>query len=156
MHRAIWAAKRAHWKTWAWTRGVLRKLNVTPARFDALYALREHGAMMQSKLQRVLGVVRSTVSELLRDLERLGFVVRGARVRGGRDVRLTQAGRDLVARAWLTQSDVDDEIFAVFGGPDLVGAYVRLLLLERFCRHLRRAAGDTGHARVYAWLPYED
>ena len=156
MHRAVWAVKRAHWKTWAWTRQVLRKLNVTPARFDALYALHEHGVMMQSKLQRLLGVVRSTISELLRDLERLGLVQRGTRFRNGRDVRLTNAGRDLIAQAWLTQSDVDDEIFDAFGGPELVGAYVRLLLLERFCRHLRRAAGDMARTRVYAWLPYED
>jgi DNA-binding MarR family transcriptional regulator len=134
----------------------LRKLNVTPARFDALYALRERGVMMQSKLQRVLGVVRSTVSELLRDLERLGLVVRGARCRNGRDVRLTKAGHDLIARAWLTQSDVDDAIFDAFGGPELSGAYVRLLLLERFCRHLRRAAADSANTRVYGWLPYVD
>jgi DNA-binding MarR family transcriptional regulator len=156
MHRAIWAVKRAHWKTWAWTRRVLRKLDVTPARFDALYAIHEHGVIMQSKLQRLLGVVRSTISELLRDLERLGLVVRGARCRSGRDVRLTEAGHDVIASAWLAQSDVDDEIFDVFGGPESSRSYVRLLLLERFCRHLRRAAGDMGRARVYAWLPYED
>lgn len=156
MHRAIWAVKRAHWKSWAWTRKVLRKLNVTPARFDALYAIHERGVMMQSTLQRVLGVVRSTVSELLRDLERLGLVVRGARFRNGRDVRLTEAGQELIATAWFTQWHVDDEIFDRFGGSERSGAYVRVLLLERFCRHLRRAAGDTGRARVYAWLPYDD
>ncbi len=156
MHRAIWAVKRAHWKSWAWTRRVLRKLNVTPARFDVLYALHERGVMMQSKLQRLLGVVRSTISELLRDMDRLGLVVRGARLRNGREVQLSEAGRQLIAASWLTQSKVDDDIFGAFGGLMVSGSWVRLLLLERFCRHLRRAAGHAGRARVYAWFPYDD
>lgn len=156
MHRAIWAVKRAHWKSWAWMRRVLRKLNVTPARFDALFAIHERGVIMQSQLQRVLGVVKSTISELLRDLERVGLVVRGARFRSGRDVRLTNAAKELVECAWLAQAKVDDAIFEVFGGLESTRAHVRVLLLERFCRHVQRAAGHLGPCRVFGWVPYDE
>jgi DNA-binding MarR family transcriptional regulator len=156
MHRTIWAVKRAHFKTWAWTRGVLRKFNVTPAQFDALFVLSERGVMMQSKLQKALGVVRSTVSELLRDLERAQLVARGTRFRSGRDVKLTAAGKKVVDRAWASQGDVEDEVTKAFGSLWSAKTFLKQVLVERFCRHLWRAAKAPGFARVYRWLPYDD
>jgi DNA-binding MarR family transcriptional regulator len=155
MHRTIWAVKRAHFKTWAWNWKLLRALKVTPAQFDALYVLAERGVMMQSKLQQALGVARSTISELLKELARRGVVVRGSRFRDGKDVRLTAAGKSVVDRAWRLQMDVEDRVIEAFGdwrSP----TFVKQVFLERLCRYLWRAAGVVGFGRVYRWLPYED
>jgi DNA-binding MarR family transcriptional regulator len=135
---------------------MLKKARVTPARFDALYVLFERGAMRQSTLQRALGVVRSTASELLRDLERLRLVTRGARCRTGRDVQITREGRDVVDRAFAAQMAVDDAITHAFGRCWLRATLAKIVLLERFCRNLRRASDDVGYARVYDWLAYDD
>ena len=155
MHRTIWAVKRAHFKTWAWNWRLLRPLKVTPAQFDALYVLAEHGVMMQSKLQYALGVARSTISELLKELARLGLVARGERFREGKDVRLTAVGRDVVDRAWSLLTKVEERVIEAFGDWR-ERTFVKQLYLERLCRHLWRAAGVVGFGRVYRWLPYED
>ncbi len=112
--------------------------------------------MMQSALQALLGVVRSTVSELLRDLEKRGLVVRGPRRRDGRDVKLTPAGESVVERAYFTRMEIDDAITDAFGDPWSTRTYARLLVFERFCRHLRRACGDESFGRVYGWLTDDD
>jgi DNA-binding MarR family transcriptional regulator len=145
MHRTIWAVKRAHFKTWAWNWRLLRQVKVTPAQFDALYVLAERGVMMQSKLQYALGVARSTISELLKELARVGLVARGVRFRDGKDVRLTAA----------LQTEVEDKVIDAFGDWR-ARTFVKQVFLERLCRHLWRAAGVIGFGRVYRWLPYED
>lgn len=157
MHRTIWAVKRAHFKTWAWNWRLLRtlKVKVTPAQFDALYVLAERGVMMQSKLQQALGVARSTISELLKDLARAQLVARGTRFREGRDVRLTAAGKGVVDSAWTLQTDVEEKIIDAFGDWR-ARTFVKQVFVERLCRHLWRAAGVIGFGRVYRWLPYED
>lgn len=155
MHRTIWAVKRAHFKTWAWNWKLLRALKVTPAQFDALYVLAERGVMMQSKLQQALGVARSTISELLKELARVQLVARGTRFREGRDVRLTAAGKSVVDRGWDLQMEVDDRVIDAFGDWR-ASTFVKQVFVERLCRHLWRAAGAMGFGRVYRWLPYED
>jgi DNA-binding MarR family transcriptional regulator len=155
MHRTIWAVKRAHFKTWAWNWKLLRRLKVTPAQFDALYVLSERGVMMQKKLQETLGVARSTVSELLKELARVRLVVRGARDRDGRDVRLTDVGRDIVDKAWEILTEVEERVIEAFGGWNR-RPFVKQVIVERLCRHLWRAAGVIGFGRVYRWLPYDD
>jgi len=154
MHRTIWAVKRAHFKTWAWNWKLLRKLKVTPAQFDALYLLSERGVMMQSKVQAALGVARSTVSELLKEMARVGLVVRGVRFREGRDVRLTEAGKKIVEDAGWLLTEVEDSVLNAFRWSD--GAMMTLVMMERWCRYLWRAAGAMGFGRVYWWMPYED
>ena len=154
MHRTIWAVKRAHFKTWAWNWKLLRKLKVTPAQFDALYLLSERGVMMQSKVQAALGVARSTVSELLKEMARVGLVVRGVRFREGRDVRLTEAGKKIVDDAGWLLTEVEDSVMNAFRWSD--GAMMTLVMMERWCRYLWRAAGAMGFGRVYWWMPYED
>ena len=158
MHRATWAVKRAHYKSWAFERRVLkrRKVAITPARFDALHVLSERGKMAQGTLQRVLGVVRSTVSELLKDLEMRGLVQRGARTRSGRSVQISAAGKAIIgaAPAYWAQFDVGEALIEVFGCSNAgdIGIY----LLERACRRVRRASGNISFERIYGWLPYHE
>ena len=153
MHRATWAVKRAHYKSWAFERKVLKKhkVAITPARFDALYVLLERGRMMQATLQRVLGVVKSTVSELLKDLEKRGLVHRGARTRSGRVVQISDAGKSTIgtANAYWAQFDIQADLIDAFQDSGF-----GICVLERACRRVRKAAGHISFERIYKWVPY--
>jgi DNA-binding MarR family transcriptional regulator len=152
MHRSIWAVKRAHWRCWTVGRRMLREARVTPARFDLLQCLWSRGGtMMQRALQEALCVVRSTVSEALAKLEKLGLVVRGRRGRLGRSVTLTDAGQRAVDEGFNAQMVADDVIERA-----LVARSGKIRALERLCRRLRGAFGDPTPALLYDWLRYED
>ena len=156
MHRTTWAAKRAHYKSWAFQWRLLkrRRVAITPARFDALHVLAERGRMAQGTLRRLLGVVKSTLSELLRDLELRGLVERGARTRSGRSVEISRAGKGVVddAEAYWSQSDFEEALFERLGYSNK--AQISAYLFERICRRIRLASEDVGFGRIYGWLPY--
>jgi DNA-binding MarR family transcriptional regulator len=67
--------------------------------------------MLQRTLQRTLGVVKSSTSELLAKLESLGLIER-SRVRHhvGRRVTLTAIGRRAYTAAWELQADLEIEL----------------------------------------------
>ena len=96
MDRLFFVVKRAHHATLKFARPILADFGLTPARFDLLYALTERGIdNTQIAIRRALGVARSTISEMLSALERIGLV---ERTRDGNDRRtwritLTPAGR---------------------------------------------------------------
>jgi DNA-binding MarR family transcriptional regulator len=160
MHRAIWAVKRAHWWTWMKARKLLRQSarrpTLTPARFDVLFVLSERGRMMQRSLRRVLGVMGSTMSEMLGDLEKRGFVARGKRSRAGRSVELTKAGDDALSNAFYAYMELDDAIGSAFGGAWFGDSCARLLIWERVCRRVRHACGDTQFKRAFGWIQEPD
>ncbi len=84
---------------------------LTPARFDIIQLLYRRGAMLQRTLQRMLGVVKSSASELLAKLESLGFIERSrARRHVGRRVTLTAAGRTAYNDAWDLQTTLEIEL----------------------------------------------
>jgi DNA-binding MarR family transcriptional regulator len=115
MHSINFQIKRAHLRILAFGRAALEKLGtrseMTPARFDLLYAIRQRNislqaagkaaasdhrgaGLKQNELTRVLGLSRQTVSKMLLRLEEMGWVAR-ARANGDRrtrDVRLTALG----------------------------------------------------------------
>jgi DNA-binding MarR family transcriptional regulator len=102
MHVVFFGLKRAHHGTLRITRAPLAELGLTAARFDLLYAVRQsRRGMVQSKLRRVLGVCRATVSKMLASLEKLGLVRRSIwpRDRRKRLVELTAPGRKSIVRA---------------------------------------------------------
>lgn len=158
MHRAIWAVKKAHWRSWAATWRMLRKSGVTPARFDVIRCLENAGGRMaQAALRVALAVVKSTMSETLAKMEKLGFVERTARTRQGRWVALTNKGRDVSNRTFLAECDVDDTIASGFGAfwrPQKHALWV--LALERLCKSVRRAFGEVRPPRLYGWLEADD
>ena len=103
MHSVFWSAKRAYLATTRYFGDVLRRFELTPARYDLLLYIREKDGRLQtqSELRAAFGVSRATMSEALRGLARLGLVTR---MRAGSDgrtfyIELTAAGRAAVQTA---------------------------------------------------------
>lgn len=154
MHRAIWAVKRAHWKTWAVGLRMLRKVGITPARLDVIHCLSLNGgAMSQKALQLALGVVRSTMSEALAKLEKLGMVRRGPRTRRGRRVTLTEKAARLEGPVYSERMLADCQLDETLG--DELTSWGRTIVLERLCRRVRLAFGDPSRGALFGWLSYE-
>jgi len=78
MHFLAFRFKRAHLRTLALTRPKAAEFELTPARFDLLYAVSKYAFTLcpQAEIRRILGVARATVSRMLKSLEDLGFIVR--------------------------------------------------------------------------------
>ncbi len=97
-------------------RGLLRKLGLTPARFDLMTALGKRG-MRQSDLWRRLNVVRSVISEMLAELLALAWVKR-VRAADGRTwlVEMTRRGREVLERAYATCVDNGDATVLMHSG----------------------------------------
>ena len=77
MQSLLFGLKRGYQSALRLSRWVLEDFGLTPARYDLLHALRARKyGMGQTHLVKVLGVARSTVSEMLGSLEELGFVRR--------------------------------------------------------------------------------
>ncbi len=159
MQRTIWAVKRAHWRSWAGSLRLLREKGifaehmrkVTPARYDVLHLLFRRGAMAQKVLREALGVVKSTLSELLAMMERLGLVERSERTRAGRTVTLTNEGRDVYGYAWLIELEIDRVVTGAFNGSDR-----RQLYVEKACLIVRKAFDDFGPRMLYPFLVVDD
>ncbi len=98
--------KRAFHSSLRIARRDFKELGLTPARMDVLYALDSLGGanrrLWQSQLRRILGyTARSTLTQMLRALEALGWTRRKRSERDARqlEVELTRAGRAQLARA---------------------------------------------------------
>ena len=80
MHQLAFALKRAYYANLAVARATVirdeRRPGLTPARYDLLQYLQRFGSRLQSDLRRVLGVAKSTLSRMLRALEKHGWIVR--------------------------------------------------------------------------------
>ena len=105
MDAMFFSLKRAHHASLRFGHEATKEFGLTPARFDLLFALKQHRdesplAMTQHELRGILGVSAPTVSRMLRSLERLALVWRGPRApRRSRAVGLTFRGRMLIRRA---------------------------------------------------------
>jgi DNA-binding MarR family transcriptional regulator len=112
--------------------------------------------MAQGALQTALGVVKSTMSEALAKMEKLGLVARTRRTRAGRDVILTDRGRTTLEESYRARMEVDDIVSVGFGAywePDKERLWV--LALERLCKSVRRMFGERRARRLYDWLSYD-
>jgi DNA-binding MarR family transcriptional regulator len=166
MHAICFGLKRAHHSTVRISRPMLAKMGLTAARFDLLYTLmRRRDGMLQSKLQRKLGVVRATVSRMLGSLEKLGLVERRRDTIDhrrklvlltphGRE-RITAAHKDLTRSGWA-QLAIDSALGADgrrdpwYRGP----CVAEMATLEDLLGALRRGFYDTGSLE-YPWDPPE-
>jgi len=102
MDGVLFEMKKAHLAGARFARTLLKPFGkkLTPARFNLMYAL--HGKpMRQSDLWKLLGVVRSVVSEMLDSLHKLGWV-KAIRAADGRTrlISLTRFGRMLIDVAY--------------------------------------------------------
>ena len=164
MHTVFFGLKRAHHATLGLTRNILKRLGLTAARFDMLFALKPcRLGMLQSRLRRLLGVSRTTVSRMLASLEQLGLLTRKASWsdRRTRDVNLTPRGRATITHAHrvLTRSGwaqlaVDsalgtDGAFRWYREGDCIQATA---LMDGLLGQIRRVFGDRAKL-VYPWEP---
>jgi DNA-binding MarR family transcriptional regulator len=101
MDAFFFSMKRAHLGVERLGRGFLKEFELTPARFDLVNTIadcedEDDEPMTQAELWKRLGVVRSAVCEMVKELVRVGVIVR-ERVPGERTwfVKLTELGRRL-------------------------------------------------------------
>ncbi len=152
MDPVFFTIKRAYYATLRLTRRALAAMGLTAARFDLLDALYKVGTRtvtLQSQLRRALGVARSTISVMMRSLERIGLVTRR---RDGRDVvvALTPEGRRRIRRAYYGLVLVGHVGFALDGAlapgerrwPDARRCASARRHLEALCMRIRLGFGD--------------
>jgi DNA-binding MarR family transcriptional regulator len=105
VHPLFFGLKRAHQATLRVSRDLLVASDLTPARFDMMFAIAEEArGILQSALCKALGVTRATVSRMLRSLEQLGFVRRERVPRDKRQWRVLLTARGLDAFVLAEQS----------------------------------------------------
>jgi DNA-binding MarR family transcriptional regulator len=164
MHTVFFGLKRAHHATLGLTRHTLNRMGLTAARFDMLFALKDSRlGMLQSRLRRLLGVSRTTVSRMLASLEQLGFLTRKRSWsdRRTRDVLLTPRGRATIVfahrrltRSGWAQLAVDtalgtDGAYRWYREGDCIQATA---LMDGLLRQIRRAFCDRA-TLAYPWEP---
>jgi DNA-binding MarR family transcriptional regulator len=164
MHNVFFGFKRAHHATLGLTRNILKRMGLTAARFDMLYALKDSRlGMLQSRLRRLLGVSRTTVSRMLASLEQLGLLTRRLSWsdRRTREVLLTPRGRASIvfAHRRLTRSGWAQ--LALDSALGTYGAYrwyregdstKATALIDGLLGQIRRVFGDRA-TLVYPWEP---
>jgi DNA-binding MarR family transcriptional regulator len=95
-------------------------LNLTPAQFSTLAAIRENPGRRQSDIAAALGVQRPNFVALMDGLEQRGLA---ERLRSGADrransLKLTHAGLALLDRALAAQAEQEAAIRALIGEPE--------------------------------------
>jgi DNA-binding MarR family transcriptional regulator len=126
------------------------RTRLTPGRYEILSILDERGAMAQRALQRLLGVARSTLSEALKAIERLGFISRGKRTRSGRTVAISLCGHDaLDLDVYRTLEQIDMSMGRAFDDDEVYA-------LERACLALRAAFADFAPRLLYDWTDWDN
>ncbi|HEX4448556.1 MAG TPA: MarR family transcriptional regulator [Polyangiaceae bacterium] len=164
MHTVFFGLKRAHHATLGLTRNALKSMRLTAARFDLLFALKDSRlGMLQSRLRRLLGVSRTTVSRMLASLEQLGLLTRKRSWsdRRTRDVNLTPRGRATITRAHRRFTRSGWAQLAVDSALGTDGAYrwyregdsiQATALVDGLLGQVRRVFGDRA-TLVYPWEP---
>jgi len=102
MHAIPFRLKRAYQASLKMLRPIAARHDLTPARFDLLYALRAMRpyAQDQTALSNRLGVTRATIGKMVRALEKAGFLERhpSTRDRRYRRLEITRYGRRCFAK----------------------------------------------------------
>jgi DNA-binding MarR family transcriptional regulator len=173
MNAVFFGLKRAHHSVLGLGRGTLKKVGLTAARFDLLFALTENGRRRlgwkrQSAVRRILGVTRPTVSRMVRSLELLGIVKR-RRCRYDRrqlQIAFTPRGwfrfrftyRHLTRSGWA-QLAVDSALGASSSGGenlwyDMDHCLSEMATFEEYLGKIRYAFRDFGKLE-YLWHPFD-
>ena len=146
--------KRAHHATLKFSRRVLSAFELTPARFDVLYAVGTNRWIFQHDLRVALGVARATISEMLKVLEKIGLITRW---RWGRRrvVWLSSKGREVMQRALdgcVNNGFVPLCVEQLLTKNDLSRSeFVARRDLHFTCALLRRAFGDSATEELHPW-----
>jgi DNA-binding MarR family transcriptional regulator len=113
-------------------------LDLTPAQFSTLLAIRENPGRRQSEIAAALGVQRPNFVAMMDNLERRGLA---ARVRSGEDRRanaleLTRDGAALLDRGLAAQADQEAAIRAIVGETERRKLIAVLGKLSQLANHL--------------------
>jgi DNA-binding MarR family transcriptional regulator len=147
MHAMFFGIKMVHLRTLGVMKTLLRRRNLTPARFDMMRVVELHGAhgIAQRNLQHLLGVSAPTISRMLKSLELLGFVVRKRFAYDARSliVEITEVGLERVraARDALVESGIGDRMAARGLAFDPQVARPKVDMLRRFLSCIRTIYG---------------
>jgi hypothetical protein len=144
----------------------LKRVGLTPARFDLLYALNQYrNGVTQSGLRKLLGVGRTTVSRMLASLEQLRLVTRSIDTvdKRKRLVKLTTLGRwkvNFTYRAFARSGWADLAVDSALGSKGQFRWYdwgeclEATSLMDGLLGAIRKAFGDRARL-VYDWWPDE-
>ncbi|HEX3771308.1 MAG TPA: MarR family transcriptional regulator [Polyangiaceae bacterium] len=165
MDRTFFALKRAYHSTLRISRRDFKEIELTPARMDILHVLYNRGRTItppiwQSTLRRIIGyTARSTMSQIMKALEKLGLVRRKRCPQNERqlEVELTDDGwarlgrayvrfatgwvhvAPTVASGWRAPNKEEDEAWRAF--------VERMGRLNKLLYNIRFALRDTGCVR---------
>jgi len=148
MHTLFFSIKRVHLRVLHITRGLLRGINLTPARFDMMRIVELHAdfGVTQGRIIDLLGVSAATVSRMLTSLEDLGFVTRKRTTRDARCVlvAITELGLATVRTAIrkLIDKGVHERLALRGLALEARRAQPQLDVLQRFLRRLRKNYDD--------------
>jgi DNA-binding MarR family transcriptional regulator len=148
MHAVPFLLKRAYQASLKMLRPIAARHDLTPARFDLLYALKAIRcyAQDQTALAKRLGVTRPTVCKMVRALEKAGFIERhvDTRDRRFRRLELTQHGQrrftKLLKRLPLVDKNYYRSMYHWERSRALRGQFFGQM--NRRTSHLARALGD--------------
>lgn len=156
MHRVFFSMKRVHLRIVEVGKRLLKRFQLTPARFDMMRIVLVHAphGVFQSRIRALLGVSATTVSRMLVSLEELGFVERQQWEHDARQliVRLTELGKKHVTDAMqaLVERGTAERMARRGVDFDAKAAVPRLRVLQRALAAMRRIYGD-GAAFVDPW-----
>ncbi len=164
MHRVFFSVKRVHLRIVEIGKGLLRRFELTPARFDMMRIVLVHApeGVSQTRIRALLGVSAATVSRMLLSLEKLGFIARHEWKHDTRRliVTLTELGKCRVTEAMAAMvASGNAERMAQRGVDfDTKAAVPRLRVLQRALASMRRNYGDrsafTDPWRTDPLVPY--
>ncbi len=157
MDQAFFSLKRAHHATLGFMRPLLKRVGLTPARFDLLTALEVENTQLD--LRRRLGLAKATISEMLSRLEELGLI-RRMRWRRTKFVALTQKACELIQRVYelaINPGHVPVYVDGVLTRFDAeIDPLPERFAFEGLCARIRRAFGDRANPDLYyGWHPDE-
>ena len=120
---------------------------LTPRQYVVLSTIGEHGGASQAVLVQRTGIDRSTLSDIVRRLERKGFLERQRREEDARAyaIRLTQAGLDAIARAEPVVRAAEERLLAILPAESVDQFKENLRLISEFCADgVPSSAGSAG------------
>ncbi len=120
--------RRAHQIATAVFNETCADLDLTPAQYSALFALRERGGVGQNELGRLVSLDRATTSMIVKTLRERGLITASADAHDRRKtlLDLTDEGRLLLASAERCNVQSSQELLSVFD-PAQAATFLELL-----------------------------
>lgn len=131
LDRAVEMVFRAARQFWRAAEGPLSELDLGPAHYRALAAVRREEGLAVKTLQARLGVRKQSLQRVLNELEAAGLLARAPGVKDKRErlVRLTDAGRDAERAASAALRERLGQVFRLAGADAVAGARAVLAAL---------------------------